>query len=197
MEHSIIRYILFALCIGGMINASATTLTLSDGSQIEGEISKVFKNQVTITGNDGTKSEHSFSKFDSSSKTVIKEWKSSNPHKVDVYNKFDSQPVVKSSLMPQIPYQLRNGDFNGTASVELTLDATGRVIHASIARSTHPELETASIEATKEWEFEPAYIHGRAVKSKLRVPFNFSYTAPQDTVMETLAPYTKGDAFQL
>ena len=183
---------LLAATFAGALSLNGASFGLKDGSQVEGEIAKVLEDQVTIAQADGSNATRSFDAFDAAGQKAIKSWKRDNPEKSDVFTKWDQQPVILSSAMPQLPEQLRSGSFKGMTSVELVLDEKGRVLHASINKSTHSELEAPSIEATKAWKFEPAKVDGKAVKSKLRVPFKFSYTQPEpehSLIKQATVPY--------
>lgn len=183
---------LMVAILAGGLSLSAASFGLKDGSQIEGEIAKVLQDQVTIDQANGSKATLGLDQFDAAGQKAIKSWKRSNPEKSDIFLKWDKQPVILSSAMPQLPEQLRSGDFKGMTSVELVLDEKGQVLHASINKSTHAELEGPSIQATKAWKFEPAKVNGKAVKSKLRVPFKFSYTQTEpehSSFKQAIVPY--------
>ncbi len=51
-------------------------------------------------------------------------------------------------------------------NVDLVLDESGKVIHSSVMKSTHPELEEGSVAAAMTWRFEPAKVGGKSVKAK-------------------------------
>ena len=186
---------LFAAFLGFAFQASADSFTLKDGNRLQGEIQSVKGSTITLKSNEGSYTKHLLSEFDGASKKSIQAWKNDNPAKTDVYTKWDSQPVLQDKTLPRLPDQLRSTTFSGTASIELIVDERGKVIHASVNRSSHPDLEAPSIEATKSWKFQPAKVDGRSVKSKLRVPFNFENTAPVVEEVNTLdlyrgAPYS-------
>ena len=155
----------------------ADTYTLASGEAHDGAIYKILDNKVSIKTGDQRVS-FPISDFDAASQEAIKAWAASNPHKVDVYAKWDAQPVIKSSVMPQLPEQFLAAEFKGMVSVDLVLDESGQVVYAAVKKSTHSELEGPSLEAAKTWLFEPAIVGGKAVKAKLRVPFKFVYTPP-------------------
>jgi len=173
-----IKTILTIICAFAASAAMAETYTLKNGDVHEGVVYKIIAKEVYLKKADG-KVTASLSDFDSSSRKAIKAWAADNPLKVDVYTRWDSQPVIKSSVMPGIPEALFNPDFKGMVSVDLVLDESGQVIHAAIKKSTHVELETPAIEAAKTWLFEPAIVGGKSVRAKLRVPFKFIYTPPK------------------
>ena len=186
---------LFASFLGFAFQASAGSFTLADGNRVVGEIQSVVGDSITLKSSEGSKTSLRLSEFDGASKKLIKNWKQENPSKTDVFTKWDAQPVLKTKTLPQLPEQLRSTAFSGTASIELIVDERGKVIHASVSKSSHPDLEAPSIEATKSWKFQPAKVDGRSVKSKLRVPFNFENTAPVVEEVDTLdiyrgAPYS-------
>ena len=156
-------------------NLSAASFSSQSGITYEGDIVKILDGQVTIaTASESV--ELALSDLDYASQAAVKAWGDAHPEAVDVYTKWDDQPKIKSSSMPILPKSLALPDFKGMVSVDLILDESGQVIHASVNKSTHAELDEPSVEAAKTWVFEPAKIGGKAVKSKLRVPFKFVYT---------------------
>ncbi|MEM9158180.1 MAG: TonB family protein [Verrucomicrobiota bacterium] len=164
--------------------ASGETFTLSTGESYEGSIFKIFDDKVTIKNAAGEKFEIERKAFDKETRSAVKEWASAHPNRVDVYTKWDAMPVIKSTVMPQLPEQFHDSAFKGMVSVDLVLDQRGRVVHASIKKSTHVELERPSLEAAKTWLFEPAKVGGKAVKSKLRVPFKFTFVEKKPPVAQ-------------
>ena len=164
-----------ALFLASFAVGAAETYTLSSGATHDGKLSKILEGQVTIELASGEKATAPLSDFDAASQEAIKAWAGKNPESVDVYTKWDKQPVIKSSAMPKLPSQFRDPAFKGMVSVDLVLDEKGKVISAKVQKSTHSELEEPSISAAKTWRFEPAKIGGKSVKSRLRVPFKFTF----------------------
>ena len=192
MKYQVIRNI--ALVLAGFVAAMqlhADTFTLSNGSQIEGEIKSAIGDQVKISIENGSSTTVDFGDFNQESQDAIAAWKQANPEKADVYTKWDAQPVIVANPLPRIPEQFLEKKFRGNASVELVLDESGQVIHATVKQSTHAELEGPAIEATRNWKFQPAQVDGKAVKSKLRVPFNFEHTPEEKKFQEHLLPWTR------
>ena len=105
-----------------------------------GKIFKILEGQVTIDVAGGEKTTAPLVDFDEASQEVINKWASSYPESVDVYTKWDSQPVIKSSAISQLPNQLRDPAFKGMVSVDLVLNEKGQVISAKVQKSTHAEL---------------------------------------------------------
>ena len=171
--------ILHSLSLAALIALSASvvsadTFTLSGGTAHNGRLSNILEGQVTIEVAGGEKATAPLADFDGDSQEAINKWASSHPESVDVYSKWDTQPVIKSSAMPQLPNQFRDPSFKGMVSVDLVLNEKGQVISAKVQKSTHSELEAPSVKAAKAWRFEPAKIAGKSVKSRLRIPFKFT-----------------------
>ncbi len=156
--------------------ATAETYTTNAGVSHDGRIYKVLEDVVSLRVGEERIS-IPVADFDGAAQSAIEAWKSANPEKVDVYTKWDVQPAIKSSSMPSLPKQFKDPNFKGMVSVDLVLSKAGRVIFAKVKKSTHPELEAPSVEAAKTWVFAPARVGGKAVKSKLRVPFRFKFDA--------------------
>lgn len=168
-----IRSLIWAIALVLPSSAFGGTYLLSSGESLSGELVKLFEGTVEVQVA-GQSVEHPLSAFDAASQQAISSWAEKNPYLVDVYSKWDSQPVIKSSSMPDIPASLNNGSFSGMVAVDLVLDEKGRVIHAIASKSTHAELEGPSVAAASTWVFAPAKIGGKAVKSRLRIPFKFT-----------------------
>ncbi len=82
--------------------------------------------------------------------------------------------------------------------MELVLDEAGNVLAASIRSASHDELKAPSIEATKEWKFQPTMVNGKPVKSKLRVPFSFENSPEKEkSIHDRILPYSEESPFAL
>jgi len=177
---------LFVLGVAGfspILTAFADVYATKNGTVYDGQIIKVLDNSVYLRVGE-ERIHEKLARFDADSKAAIKSWIAENPQAVDVYSKWDEQPRIVSSAMPSLPEQYRGEEFKGMVSVDLVLNENGQVIHASIKKSTHSDLEAPSLEAAKTWIFEPAKVGGKMVKSKLRVPFRFVNTPPPPLVEE-------------
>lgn len=166
-------YIAFAVAlIASLCSATAATFSLNDGTTIVGELSELKGRTVVIKTDDGSATTQTFSRFDAASKKAIKAWKQDKA----AQKSKSVTPVITAGLLPQLPEQFKNPAFKGYAQVEVTIDTSGNVVHASIRDSSHAELNAAVLEAAKTWSFRPAKKDGQVVQSKVRIPFNFSYT---------------------
>lgn len=94
----------------------------------------------------------------------------------------DKAPVVKEQVAPTYPTELREKGVQGFATVDMLIDSTGRVVEATVARSTNPLFGERAVEAAKAWTFEPAMAEGRPITTRVRVPFQF--VMPQIVAME-------------
>lgn len=175
---------LFVVGISPIAAAFADVYTKADGTSLGGNIYKVLDGSVYLRVGDD-RIDLPVSEFDAESQAAIAHWTQENPLKVDVYTKWDVQPVIKSSAMPTLPEQYLAEEFKGLVSVDLVLNEAGQVIHASIKKSTHSDLEAPSLAAAKSWIFEPAKVGGKSVRSKLRIPFKFVNTPPPSPAEET------------
>jgi len=82
---------------------------------------------------------------------------------------FDQEPKAVKRTSPKLPSSIAG--ISGRVQVELHLDPNGRVAHANVLDSTSEELEGPSLEAAKAWVYEPARENGKAVSSRVVVPF--------------------------
>lgn len=160
-----------------LIVSKAGTFSTLEGNAYEGDLYKILDG-VAYLRTAEEKIQIAITDLDAATQSVVTDWAEANPQAVEVYTKWDVQPRVKSTATPYLPEQFQEAAFKGMVSVDLVLNQEGQVIHASIKKSTHPELEAPSLEAAKIWLFEPAQVAGENVKAKLRVPFKFVYTPP-------------------
>lgn len=94
----------------------------------------------------------------------------------------DQVPVVVKQVAPSYPMELRERGVQGVVMVDMLVDSTGRVVDATVARASHPVFAERAIEAAKAWTFKPAMADGRAITTRVRVPFEF--VMPQVAALE-------------
>ena len=88
---------------------------------------------------------------------------------------FDSPPVLVHAEPPEYPDLARQAEADGTVTVVVTIDVTGRVINARVHDSdTIEALEQAAINAAYKFLFEPAKQRDVPVPCQILVPFEFS-----------------------
>ena len=62
--------------------------------------------------------------------------------------------------------------------LDLTIDADGHVSKVDVVQSGGADLDEAAVVAAREWTFVPALRGGKAIASRIRVPFHFAPPAP-------------------
>ncbi|MDP9150930.1 MAG: TonB family protein [Myxococcota bacterium] len=70
----------------------------------------------------------------------------------------------------------------------VTVDADGHVSTVEVAQSGGPDLDEAAVVAARQWTFVPASRDGKAVASRIKMPFHFAPPAPPPEVVETAKP---------
>jgi len=87
---------------------------------------------------------------------------------------YDSPPVLIHSEAPEYPEMAMQAESEGTVSVVVVINESGRVINAYVQSSTANELlQQAAVEAAKKFLFKPAMQRDVPVKCRIMIPFNF------------------------
>jgi TonB family protein len=60
------------------------------------------------------------------------------------------------------------------ALVSLIIAADGTVAEAKLEQASSPQFGQATLEAAKQWEFTPGICAGKAVRTKVTMPFKYS-----------------------
>jgi TonB family protein len=94
----------------------------------------------------------------------------------------DKAPVVIKKVIPAYPRELREHGIQGTATVDMLIDSTGRVVSTELVSTTVPEFGQLALKAAKDWTFVPASAQGKPISTRVRVPFEF--VMPQLVAME-------------
>lgn len=85
---------------------------------------------------------------------------------------YDRPPRVLRQTKPRYPPDAFVKKIQGTVLVELLIDDAGHVVRARVIQSV-PALDSAALEAVREWRFVPAYKNGRPVATVARAPVSF------------------------
>ncbi|MDX2110063.1 MAG: TonB family protein [Verrucomicrobiota bacterium] len=96
--------------------------------------------------------------------------------KDDVINSDDlsQPPVTRFSSLPPYPVQEKRLRKSGSVTALIIVNERGTVIEVNIENATS-EAFAASVRSTLiNWKFQPGMHEGKAVKFKMRVPFNFN-----------------------
>ena len=88
----------------------------------------------------------------------------------------EAQPEVLSGPLPVYPELLRQAGVQGEVLLEAVVDTTGRVLPPSIVliAATHPGFVAAARQALLATLFRPAMVGGRAVQTRVRIPYAFA-----------------------
>ena len=85
---------------------------------------------------------------------------------------YDSPPRPIKITRPQYPQEAFVKKIEGTVTVEILIDSTGRVVRARVIQSV-PMLDAAALQTVYQWIFQPAVKHGRPVPTIAHAPVAF------------------------
>lgn len=84
-------------------------------------------------------------------------------------------PKVKAKVDPVYPPDKLAKGEKGVVKLELTVDATGKVVNAKVVESAGAEFDAAALDAAAKLEFEPATVDGKPVKAQIPYRFTFDF----------------------
>jgi TonB family protein len=96
------------------------------------------------------------------------------------------RPEPQTKVSPELPAAL--ADICGAVTIQLGIGANGVPFNATVAKSTHEELNALCLAAAKRWRFKPATVQGRAIASNVYLPFHF-----QGSPMSVLTTFAKAE----
>jgi protein TonB len=82
-------------------------------------------------------------------------------------------PTLLHRVNPEYPQIAINAKIEGVVILEATVDADGAVSHVRVLRSA-PLLDSAAIDAVKQWRYSPLQLNGRAQPFILTVTVSFN-----------------------
>jgi TonB family protein len=85
----------------------------------------------------------------------------------------DRIPTPLSTIAPRYPVELVNKRVRGKVTVDFFIDETGVVRMPSVSPQDNSDLTALSIEALRQWKFEPPTRNGRPVLVRATQVFNF------------------------
>jgi TonB family protein len=74
---------------------------------------------------------------------------------------------------PAYPAALRGSGLKGEAVVTMRISEQGRVLEPVLERATEPPFGEEALAAVRQWRFVPRVQEGRAVETKVSIPFAF------------------------
>ena len=83
------------------------------------------------------------------------------------------RPVLVAGNMPEYPETGRSLGIQGVVLLEALISDKGEVVAVEVARSLHPEMDRAALNAVRGWTFEPARRDGEAIFVTARIPIRF------------------------
>lgn len=87
--------------------------------------------------------------------------------------KLDAPPRVISSRFPDYPQRLINQERVGSVTVTFNIEIDGSVTGAAVVGSPPAELAKITVDAIREWKFEPARRNGLPVQVRAQQTFAF------------------------
>lgn len=86
---------------------------------------------------------------------------------------YETPPVAIYRVPPVYPELCRRERIEGTVMINAEILADGKVRNVEIAQSLNLEMDTAALNAVKQWEFEPAKSDGEPVACWVYFPITF------------------------
>ena len=95
---------------------------------------------------------------------------------IETYNPIDLDkvPVPVHRVAPNYPYELKTSGIEGSVWLVFIVDEDGRVREVRVEGSSHREFEQPSINALRQWKFEPGRVNDRAVRTRMKIPMKFT-----------------------
>jgi len=85
----------------------------------------------------------------------------------------EQAPKALSRVNPVYPEAAKEKGLQGTVTVELVVDEAGKVADARVLKSTDPVFDAPSLEAVRQWTFEPPLQEGKPVRARFAVTIAF------------------------
>jgi TonB family protein len=82
-------------------------------------------------------------------------------------------PKELHTLIPAYPEELRQQRVQGQVGLQVAIDEKGTVIQVKVAKSLHPYLDFAAVQAVRQWTYEPAIQNGKPIPVIVKVAMNF------------------------
>jgi protein TonB len=72
-------------------------------------------------------------------------------------------PRAVQTLMPAYPEELRQQGVQGQVTLQAVIDESGTVVEVKVAKSLHPYLDFAAVQAVRQWKYLPAVQDGNPI----------------------------------
>jgi protein TonB len=93
-----------------------------------------------------------------------------------VFEELDEQPTPLKTASPVYPKTALRDSLEGTVYLRVLIDERGAVAKVEIEKGVRDDLDTAAIDAMKQWKFKPPTRKGTPVNTSVVVPFRFKLT---------------------
>lgn len=80
---------------------------------------------------------------------------------------------VKRRIKPAYPVAAKRAGVEGLVVLVITIDETGKVVDAKVVKGLGYGLDEAALNVVQRWEYEPASIDGKPIKSTRREKIEF------------------------
>lgn len=84
------------------------------------------------------------------------------------------QPEPTKRVNPEYPRELLSAGVQGSVFVRATISEQGKVENAVVIKSTDKRFDEAALEAVKQWEFKPATLDGKPIRTEVTIPMKFA-----------------------
>jgi TonB family protein len=102
-------------------------------------------------------------------------------------------PKLVKKVDPVYPDEARKEGISGVVLLSVRADKEGRIEKIKIVKSPHELLSKASVEAVKQWKYEPMYIKGKPMPIIFTVTVNFRLKDEEKKkAEEEIAEFEKG-----
>lgn len=85
----------------------------------------------------------------------------------------DVQPKAVKKIPPFYPDELILSNTQGHVTLEFVIDKDGSILDIAVIKTTGPLFSEAALEAAWKWKFTPAYLDGKTVKAKIKLPIEY------------------------
>lgn len=82
-------------------------------------------------------------------------------------------PVTAKAEEPVLPKNLLKPGESAEIVICAAIDEDGDLVNTRTVSTTHKELEKIVMESLEKWEFRPAMLNGKPIKSRVDIPFKF------------------------
>jgi len=90
------------------------------------------------------------------------------------FKELDVKPKVIKPVNPEYPEGARKAGKEGMTVLRVLIDEYGRVLRTKLLKSSgDATLDSAAVEAARQFEFAPAQKNGKPVKVEMTIPFSF------------------------